>query len=112
MREYELQQCVKSHGGKTLIHDSLNQYRQYRESGDEKEQQFTEVDDHEHRMVLGKWEKDASMPQCYRCGRLLEENGRPEYVSWMCEHVDHEEPVELCVICVPVVLRTPTRKIT
>jgi hypothetical protein len=117
-REYELQQAIKKVKGRTLIEDTRGFYGQYRhmetdpDTGERVELQWLEKGVYEDRpckcgIYLGRWL--ANEETCCRKCKTKTMKGdftKKDYRAWVC--LDHD--YQICLTCIPVVLRTPFRE--
>jgi len=104
-REYQLQLAVKAAGGKYIV--TQNNTDQTRMSIDGEERQFADSNECEECLLeMVTWANGSrrDYTKCKICGKRTK-RGKAEITSictWRCIH-----DVEVCINCIPVVLRTP-----
>ena len=109
MREYNLQEEVRAAGGRTVTEDRKNKYEQVRALVEGEPSQSTKaVSQHDHcRLYLTRWRARDPDTVCNLC-RIRRSQGpyNPGKLrTWTC--LEHE--YEVCLRCIPVVLKTPDR---
>jgi hypothetical protein len=106
MREYDLQIAVKAVKGKIVVEEEVE--TQIRVIEDNKEFQLANVEDHECKLVLCKWDNlRVDEVDCNRCKAQLRREEAPNPTAlcfWTCE----EHDFGVCLSCLHVVLRTET----
>ena len=106
MRDFHLQERVRDGGGRSIINDPNNQYKQYRYTTSGHEWQLS-VGHHDGcgcLLFLYEWETNEQFKCQGGRGKVKRRgNAQPNaYMEWRCE----QHGTEICLTCIPVVVRT------